>query len=294
MAAASPWWIVGAGYTGQRLAAALLAAGERVDVTRRGDAAAAALGAALGCPARGVDLDRPATVAGACPPGATAVLLSPPAAVPSGERALIAELARAGARRLVYVSSTGVYPPGDGGWVDEEVAPAPPPGGHGARRLAAERALATPAVELAILRAAAIYGPGRGVHARLRAGTYRVLGAGDGWVSRIHVDDLVAAIVAAGRAAPLPHAVVNAADDAPTTSRQHGDEVAALLGLPPPPSIEPAAASPEARAMLGANRRIDNRRLKALLAPAGLRYPTWREGTLAALAEEARSSAAGG
>jgi nucleoside-diphosphate-sugar epimerase len=286
---APTWWIAGCGYVGARLARALLAEGARVVASRRDLDALAGL-AAAGAALSPIDLARPDTLAGRCPPGARVVLAAPPVdATGAAEAALIAELARAAAPRLVYVSSTGVYPAAGGAWVDEEVAPAPI-GDAGVRRLAAERALAAAGaaagVEVVALRAAGIYGPGRGVHARLRAGTYRVIGAGDGWVSRIHVDDLVAAIRAAATAA-APPAIVNVADDEPTSSRAHADGVAALLGLPPPPSLDPADASAAARAMLLADRRIANGRLRALLG-GGLRHPSWREGTAASLAEEAR------
>jgi hypothetical protein len=79
--------------------------------------------------------------------------------------------------------------------------------------------------------------------------------------------------------------VVNVADDEPTPSRAHADAVAALLGLPPAPSIDPALASEAARAMLLADRRISNRVLRTELGVT-LRYPSWREGTCQAVAEE--------
>src|SRR5690606_245439 len=119
------WFIVGCGYTGERLARRLVADRAAVVATRRTQAAADHLVRTLGVTGRVVDLDRPATVAGACPTGAVAVIAAPPAADPSGDAALAAELRRAQARRVVYLSSTGVYPPGDGGWVDEDTAPAP-------------------------------------------------------------------------------------------------------------------------------------------------------------------------
>src|SRR5690606_21159385 len=138
---------------------------------------------------------------------------------PIGDAALAAELRRAHAPRVVYLSSTGGYPPGDGGWVDEDTAPAPT-SDHGRRRREAAQTLVAGLAPLAVaLRAAAIYGPGRGVHARLRAGSYRVLGPGTGWVSRIQVDDLVAAILAAASIATLPASIINVADARPTTAR---------------------------------------------------------------------------
>jgi nucleoside-diphosphate-sugar epimerase len=111
------------------------------------------------------------------------------------------------------------------------------------------------------------------------------LGEGNTFVSRIHVDDLVAAIVAAARAPHLPRDIYNVADDAPTTSRQYADAVAALLGLPPPPTLPPEQATPTARALLEANRRISNARIKQELGVV-LSYPSWREGVEQALREQ--------
>jgi uncharacterized protein YbjT (DUF2867 family) len=92
----TPWLIVGCGYTGGRLADALVAAGARVIGTRRSAAAAAALVATRPIEAVIADLDRPATLAGLCPDGATVVLAAPPAADPAGEAALMGELGRGG------------------------------------------------------------------------------------------------------------------------------------------------------------------------------------------------------
>ena len=68
-----------------------------------------------------------------------------------------------------------------------------------------------------ILRSAAIYGTGRGVHAALREGRIP-RGAGAGIVSRIHVEDL-AAIIEAGLYAELEGAWP-VADDAPCSSTE--------------------------------------------------------------------------
>ena len=42
-----------------------------------------------------------------------------------------------------------------------------------------------------VLRPAAIYGPGRGLHTAMREGRFKLVGDGGNWVSRIHVDDLL-------------------------------------------------------------------------------------------------------
>jgi nucleoside-diphosphate-sugar epimerase len=62
-----------------------------------------------------------------------------------------------------------------------------------------------------VLRAAGIYGPGRGLLERIRAGSYRIVGDGSAHVSRIHVIDLVDAIIRAG--ATTFAGPINVADD---------------------------------------------------------------------------------
>lgn len=282
----APWVIVGCGYTGERLAARLGAAGATVVATTRRPERAGALARLPGVAARVADPHVPASLDGMIPRGAIVVDSVPPERErPTHVRALVAAAAAAGARRIVYLSSTGVYGRGAGEWVDEDT----PPAGdtpRGRARLDAEAALAAGAeaagLEAVALRVAAIYGPGRGVHERLRAGTYRVIGDGANWVSRIHVDDLVGAIIAAGTVAPLGRRVYVIADDEPATARAHADGVAALLGLPPPASIPESEVPPEHADFLFGNRRVRNARLKAELGVV-LRHPTWREGVPASL-----------
>ncbi|HTE54258.1 MAG TPA: NAD-dependent epimerase/dehydratase family protein [Kofleriaceae bacterium] len=288
------WLLVGCGYTATRLARRLLADGARVIATRRTDDAAAMTGEELGPQAdvRVADLLLPQTLDGLIPDGATVVHSAPPAPVVepgAAEEHLIAAAAAARARRLVYVSSTGVYGRGSGGEIDED-APLAPTGPIGARRLEAERALIAAArragLEVVSLRAAAIYGPHRGSHVSIASGSHRVP-EGAGLVSRIHVDDLGSAILTAALAPRLPHTVFNVADDEPTMARDYADAVAALLGVPAPPTVAPDRSSPAARELLGGDRRISNRRLVDDLGVA-LAYPTWREGLRQALAEEER------
>ena len=273
------WLIIGCGYTGTQLARTLAAQGQgsEVTVTRRDRDVARALGAALGVRGERLDLADPAAAL-AVPPGAIVVSTAPPGGDPPGEiRALLA-LAR-DAARLVYVSSTGVYGPGHGAWVDE-TWPIAPITGSGRARAAAEAALAGAPVPWVALRAAGIYGPGRGLVDRIRAGTYRVIGDGTSHVSRIHVVDLVAAIVAAA-GSPVTGAI-NVADDDPAPIGEVADAVAARLGLAAPPRVPAAAVPAEVAGMLTADRKIANRRLREELGVA-LRYPSWRDGLEAEL-----------
>src|SRR5262249_51086477 len=116
------WMIVGCGYTGTQLARTLLADPAlvtRVIITRRDPDVARALGAALGV--RGERLDLGELGRGGSfemPSGAIVVSCAPPGADPAGEIGGLLAAAR-DAARIVYVSSTGVYGPGRGAWVDE-------------------------------------------------------------------------------------------------------------------------------------------------------------------------------
>jgi nucleoside-diphosphate-sugar epimerase len=279
------WWIVGCGYTGTQLARTLVAdpaLAAEVTITRRDGEVARALGAALGVRGVRADLAELARLAapGALdvPPGAIVVCLAPPGRDPAGEiQALLAAAPRAA--RIVYVSSTGVYGPGHGGWVDE-AWPIAPITESGRARAAAEAALAGAAVPWVALRAAGIYGPGRGLVERIRAGTYRVIGDGTSHVGRIHVVDLVAAIVRAGTTEIT--GAINVADDDPAPIGLVADTVAARLGVPPPPRVPAAAVSPEIAGMLTADRRIANHRLRHELGVV-LRYPSWRDAVEAEL-----------
>jgi nucleoside-diphosphate-sugar epimerase len=300
-----PWVIIGCGYTGTRLARRLLAAGATVRATRRTPEATRELAAELGDVAGGrlatmpldlETLENPAAAAGEpgplaawLPPGAILVDAAPPVAGNArGEAHLVACAAAADVRRIVYISSTGVYPPGDGSWTDED-EPVGPASDQGQARLAAENAILEGArasgIEAVSLRAAGIYGPGRGVPTRLHQGTYRIIGDGDTFVSRIHVDDLVAVILAAAMVPSLQRAVYNVADDEPETSRAYAYAVADILGMPRPPSVPVSAVDPWIASMMRANRRISNQRIKQELG-VELAYPTWREGLAQVMAEE--------
>jgi nucleoside-diphosphate-sugar epimerase len=135
-----------------------------------------------------------------------------------------------------------------------------------------------------------IYGPGRSGFDDLRDGTARrTLKPGHAF-SRIHRDDIALAVMAAmsqGRAPGVR--VLHLVDDEPAESAVVVEEAARLLGLAPPPALpfEEAvrAMSPMARSFWAENRRVANAATKAALGIAW-RYPSYREGLAAILAEE--------
>jgi nucleoside-diphosphate-sugar epimerase len=194
-------------------------------------------------------------------------------------------------RWIGYLSTTGVYGNRDGGWVDETSAPAP--GSTRTRgRVAAEQAWAALASRCAVdvFRLAGIYGPGRSQFDALRAGmARRILKPGHAF-SRIHRDDIAGAVMAAMRQQHAPGLrVFNVADDVPSEPAVVIEEAARLLGIDPPPAVPfdavRAAMSPMALSFWAENRKVSSRATQHALGYAW-RYPSYREGLRAILAEE--------
>ena len=87
---------------------------------------------------------------------------------------------------------------------------------------------------------------------------------------------------------PRPGAVYNVCDDDPAPPGEVVTHAAELLGIPPPPLVpfEAAGLSPMARSFYDDNKRVSNRLIKTELA-VSLRYPDFRAGLAAILADEA-------
>lgn len=291
MADTSPrLFVFGLGFSALALARGLLAEGWRVAGTCRGAEKAAAL-AAEGIETFRFDGTAPLAEPAAALAGTTHLLASVP---PDGAgdpvlRAHAGEIAAVeGLRWIGYLSTTGVYGDHGGGWVDE-ATPVAPNTERGARRAEAERAWLAlgreggPAVQL--FRLAGIYGPGRNQLETVAAGTAKRIVKPGQVFSRIHVED-IAAVLRASMARPNPGAAYNLCDEEPADPAQVVAFAAGLLGVEPPPPIpfEQAELSPMARSFYADSKRVSNRRIKEELG-VRLRYPTYREGLRALLAE---------
>jgi len=196
-------------------------------------------------------------------------------------------------KRILYLSTIGVYGDWGGAWIDEasETRTTAP---RGRLRLAAEaqwQALgAERGVPVDILRLAGIYGPGRNALVKLREGDVRRIVKPGQVFNRVHVDD-IAGVVWRLLAAGGPGSIWNVADEEPAPPQDVIDYAATLLGIEPPP-VEPfegAALSEIARSFYDGNRRVRIDKLKRELGFAPL-YPTYREGLRAlAAAGEGRA-----
>jgi nucleoside-diphosphate-sugar epimerase len=193
-------------------------------------------------------------------------------------------------RRVVLLSTIGVYGDHGGGWVDEDTPPAPTHA-RAAARVTAERAWqalgASRETPVAILRLGGIYGPGRNALVSVASGRASHIVKPGQVFNRIHVADIAQAIDAAfARAA---NGVFNVVDDAPTPPGDPLVFAATLLGVSPPAAIPFAEAeksmTPLAASFYAENRRVRNARLKDVLGVT-LRYPNYREGLRALHAQE--------
>lgn len=163
----------------------------------------------------------------------------PPAAGAQDTRLRRWLASRPSTRRIVYISTSGVYGDCGGRWIDED-APLQPVSARAQRRLDAETALGEHAAsqrsEVVILRVPGIYGPGRLPRERLAQGLPVVRHAESPYTNRIHADDLAEAALHAA-AWGRPGAAYNVADGNPTTMCDYFTRCAALLDLPPPPQV---------------------------------------------------------
>ncbi|MDH2344683.1 SDR family oxidoreductase [Bradyrhizobium sp. SSUT77] len=178
-------------------------------------------------------------------------------------------------RKIIYLSTIGVYGDHAGGWVDEST----PPQAMLDRtrmRVAAEQAWTdTTSGNAAILRLAGIYGPGRNALATLRAGTARRIIKPGQVFNRIHVDDIASAVMAA-----VHHpsgGIWNVCDDEPAPPQDVIAYAAKLMNVAPPPeeAFETAEMSAMARSFYASSARVSNAKLKRELGVT-LAYPTYR------------------
>jgi nucleoside-diphosphate-sugar epimerase len=197
---------------------------------------------------------------------------------------------------LGYMSTTGVYGDRKGATVDEDTPPAPS-SERARRRLHAEDAWAAASAgkPLDVIRLAGIYGPGRSALDEVRSGRARRILAPGHAFGRIHVADIAAGVLAAMAHPPAGERVLNFADDTPSESADVIAEAAQLLGAPVPDCVTLTEAWPHmsemARSFWSDNRRVDSRKTQAAIAYRW-RYPSYREGLRAVLAEERGDQAA--
>ena len=275
--------IVGCGDVGSRLAAQLQQAGHMVTGVRRSAAplpvGVQALQADVGvsaCPAdwpAQVDYLVYAVAAGA---GGEAAYQ---AAYVEGLRNVLGWLAQRGQqlKRLLFVSSTGVYGQSDGQWVDE-TSPTEPAGYSGRILLAAEQLALESGQAASWLRLAGIYGPGRGYLLKQAQSGARAEPLQ--FSNRIHADDaasLLATLIAKAEQGAVLEAGYLGVDNEPAPLDEVLTWLRAELGI--------AEGAGELAKRRAGSKRCSNQRARALGWQP--QYPSYREGYRALLAQKA-------
>ena len=274
--------VIGCGYLGGRVARRWLAAGDTVyAVTRRPDRAGAFEREGMApivadvTDRRSLDFPQVDTVLFAVAHDATSAKNHAETHVTGLANAL--DAVRPGVRRLIYISTTGVYGDCQGTWVDEETE-CRPRREAGKACLAAERLLEAHPLgrHAVVLRLAGLYGPDRIPRQDvLRAGE-AIDAPQHGYLNLIHVDDAVQAVLAAATVeAALPRCYL-VADGNPPQRGEYYAELARLIGAPPPRFRSPDRDTP-AYDRAAADKRISNARMLAELKLT-LQYPSYCEG----------------
>ena len=288
--------VIGGGYSGLRVGRAAAALGAQVWLTRRSDnpEPTASTGEP---PLHWLPYDSSQGPPAAPPSDLTHVLVTTPPAA-DGDAVIdhwLGPLRQQPLQWLGYLSTTGVYGDTGGAWVDE-TSPTTPGLARSRLRLESEQRWLASGLPVQSFRLPAIYGPGRCPFNQLRQGGARLIHKPGQVFCRIHVDDIVGALLhCAARPVEQRTPVVNVSDDAPCPSSETLGYAAHLLGckLPPVQRFDAVAPSlsPMALSFWADNRRVSNGLLCNELGYR-LRYPSYREGFAASLREENASGLA--
>ena len=182
---------------------------------------------------------------------------------------------------LGYMSSTGVYGDKLGGWVNEESA-LDTNTSQGQARVEAENNwkefadyIGSP---LFIFRIAGIYGPGRSIFDRLKAGRAKKIIKKDQFFNRIHVEDIGGAISLALLKTELA-GIFNLSDDLPAAGGDVIDEATRIMKVPPLAKIDfwEADLTEMAKSFYLESKKVSNKKLIQTLNYS-LKYPTYVSG----------------
>jgi nucleoside-diphosphate-sugar epimerase len=238
---------------------------------------------AMGVTPLRADLDKPHTLKRLAGIGNLILHFAPPQETGRQDkrtRALLAALSTGKIlpRRLVYISTSGVYGDCRGAWVSEE-RPLQPQTPRARRRADAEARLRrfgrARRVAVSILRAPGIYAGDRLPLARLERDLPLLQENEDIYTNHIHADDL-AAIARRALAHGRPGRIYNAADESALKMGEYFDLIADRLGLPRAPRLPRAEIvqrlTPAMLSFMGESRRLTNARIKRELG-VRLEYP---------------------
>ena len=269
--------IVGSGDVARRIIPWLASRFRVCAVVRRPEERAALR--ALGATPLVADLDQPDSLLRLSGIADYVLHCAPPPATGQGDprtARLLAALMHRGSlpRRLIYISTTGVYGDCGGVWLDETRSPRPT-SARGARRVVAEQQLRRfgqrTGCRVSLLRAPGIYDSAERLPlARILAGIPALLPGEDSLHTHVHADDLARACVLSLARRRGGTRCYNLGDHDALPGGDRLDLVADAFGLPRVPRL-PAAdlqavVGPLRWSFLRESRRLDCRRIHEELA----------------------------
>ncbi|MDX8386240.1 MAG: SDR family oxidoreductase [Gallionella sp.] len=171
-------------------------------------------------------------------------------------------------KRIVYISTSGVYGDCDGAWVNE-TRPLNAKNDRALRRVDAEQQVRSWArrnrVKASILRVPGIYAADRLPLGRIKRGSPCIAAVEDSYTNHIHADDLARISIAALQRGK-PCRIYHASDDSQLKMGEYFDQVADAFNLRRMPRISRAEAqtilSPMLLSFMNESRRLTNDRLK--------------------------------
>lgn len=171
-------------------------------------------------------------------------------------------------RKILLISTTGVYGDCEAEWIDETHTPSPNTD-RAKRRLNAEQTLKAwcerHQVSWVILRVPGIYALDRLPLQRIKKGIPMVRAIEAGWTNRIHADDLANVAKKAMENSSANGQIYNACDGKPSVMTDYFDRVADYAKLPRPPKITLSEAedllSPGILSYLKESRKISNEKM---------------------------------
>ena len=179
-------------------------------------------------------------------------------------------------KRLIYLSTSGVFGVSDGSVVNEKTS-ANPQHDRGKARLAVEQVYQGAACEFLALRVPAIYGPGRGIGMSLQSERLPYVNEGKRWSNRIHVEDLAEIVHRSIITDSVLPPVLAVGDDCPALMSEIVEFYCEKFSLSFPRSISKEEVAARGMTSLLSNQRVDNTMMKSVL-DIELEFPSYREG----------------
>ncbi len=203
---------------------------------------------------------------------------------------LVSSARRHGVRRLIAESIAFLYSPGkqparegDPVWVN---APEPIAASYSAVQELERTVGSAQGLDGLVLRYGALYGPGTwyapdgDITGRIRRRRLPVIGAGQGYISFVHVDDAATATAKVVQSSAPPR-ILNIVDDCPVTHAEFLPAYAKMMGYPVPLHVPAWLARPLAGAagvaIMTEQRAASNDAARQYLGWHP-RYSTWRDG----------------